>query len=384
MAEGYLHFEVRTSQSTKRPGQPCGDIVVSEKNLEATTVIVCDGLGSGAKANVFATMCAARISELLKRGFSPLHAFSNVVNTMNKATEKDLPFAAFSLLRILNDGSATVLAYEMPPPILIAKGYSTVLNQEVQTIDERIVTESHCSLSNGEGILVVSDGITQAGIGKGLPYGWDIEGVNKYLNSQFRNDLRLADIPELVRQKAKEHWKDKPEDDCTATIVYARPGTQVNILTGAPDDQGKDRKMVRDFMSREGIKIVCGGTTAKIVARESGKKLEIEESFNDSITPPSYYIQGVDLVTEGAVTLNQLYNVWGVDLSKMNRKNPVTDLYSAILSADRINLIVGRAINTATYDISYRQLHILPRNKIIPLLIEKIRQKGKLVTLETV
>ena len=384
MAAGYIHFEVKVDQASKHPGLPCGDVVVIEKNQNATTVIICDGIGSGVKANIFATMCAARIKELLKRGFSPLHAFSNVVNTMNEAPGKELPFVAFSLLRILNDGATTVLSYEMPPPILLSYGYSTVLQERTITVEERIISEAHCELKSGEGILIVSDGITQAGIGKGLTNGWEISGVDKFINDLFRTGIKLSKVPEVVRQKAKEYWLGKPEDDCTAVIAYCRRGTQVNILTGAPSSPSNDHEVVRNFLEQDGFKIVCGGTTAKIVAQEAGKKLEIEESLFDPMTPPAYFMEGIDLVTEGAVTLNQLYNIWGVDRKKMNKKNPVTELYDFIMSADRINLFVGGAINIASNDISYKQMHILPRYKIIPLLTEKIQKMGKLVVTENV
>ena len=126
------------------------------------------------------------------------------------------------------------------------------------------------------------------------------------------------------------------------------------------------------------------GQQQKSFAQESGIKLELEESLFDPLTPPAYSIEGIDLVTEGAVTLNQLYNIWGFDRNKMNKKNPVTELYDFILSADRINLFVGGAINMATNDISYKQMHILPRYKIIPLLTEKIQEMGKLVVTEHV
>ena len=191
--------------------------------------------------------------------------FSNVVNTMNEAPGKELPFVAFSLLRILNDGAATILSYEMPPPILLSYGYSTVLQERTITVEERIISEAHCELKPGEGILIVSDGITQAGIGKGLTNGWEISGVDKFINSLFRTGIQLSKIPEVVRQKAKEYWLGKPEDDCTAVIAYCRRGTQVNILTGAPASPAKDHEVVRNFIEQDGFKIVCGGTTAKIV-----------------------------------------------------------------------------------------------------------------------
>ncbi len=379
-----VFVEIKTSQAAKRTGLPCGDVVVSDRSKSGTTIIVCDGIGSGVKANIFATMCAARIKELLKRGFSIRHAFSNVVNTMNQAPGKNLPFAAFSLTHILPDGNATILSYEMPAPILLSYGYSSILPQQTSVLEERFIGESNCDLKKGEGLVLVSDGITQAGLGKGLTYGWESEGLNRYINELFRGGIQPATLPDAIRQKAKEISKGTPSDDATVVLAYAREGKRVDILTGAPMDHNNDTQVIESFMAGNSVKIVCGGTTAKILSRELKRPLKIEEEFYNPITPPYYMIDGIDLVTEGAVTLNQLYNVWDVDREKLDKKNPVTEFYDLLKHADQVNFIIGGSINAATYDISYKQMHILPRNKIIPLLAGKLEKAGKLVSLQMV
>ena len=377
-----LFIEIKISQAPKRPGLPCGDVVVSDRTKLGTTIIVCDGIGSGVKANIFATMCAARIKELLKRGFSIRHAFSNVVNTMNQAPGKNLPFAAFSLTHILPDGNATILSYEMPAPILLSYGYSSLLPQQTSVLEERFIGESNCDLKNGEGLVLVSDGITQAGLGKGLTYGWEAEGLNKYINEQFRSGIQPSTLPEGIRLRAKQLSGGKPSDDATVVLAFAREGKRVDILTGAPLDRNRDTQVVEAFMATNGVKIVCGGTTAKILSRELKRPLKIEEEFYNPITPPYYMIDGIDLVTEGAVTLNQLYNIWNVDREQLDKKNPVTEFYDLLKHADQINFMIGGSINAATHDISYKQMHILPRNKIISLLAGKLEKSGKLVSIE--
>lgn len=377
-----VFVEIKTSQGPKRAGMPCGDVVVCERTNLGTTIIVCDGIGSGVKANIFATMCAARLKELLDRGFSLRKAFSNVVNTMNQAPGKDLPFAAFTLARILPDGNTTVLSYEMPAPILVSFGYASVLPQQTSILEERFIGESNCELRKGEGLILVSDGITQAGLGHGLAYGWEIEGLNRYINELFRNKIQPATLPDTIRFKARELCKGKPGDDATVVLAYAREGRRVDILTGAPIDPEKDSQVVADFMAKNSVKIVCGGTTAKILSRELKRPLRIEEEYYNPITPPYYMIDGIDLVTEGAVTLNQLYNIWDVERDKLDKKSPVTEFYDLLKHADQVNFMIGGSINAAVHDISYKQMHILPRNKIIPLLAAKLEKAGKLVSVE--
>lgn len=379
---GYLHVEVKSYQASKRKNLVCGDYFVEDRDEHSTTIILCDGLGSGIKANLAATMCATRLRELLKNDFSLRNAFASLVKTMEEARLHDMPYSVFSVVKILNDGVTSILSYEMPPPILITGRFATVLPQRVYTIDNSIIGESNCFIKAKEAIMIVTDGLTQAGTGKGLPKGWGIENLNKYVNSLLTLGYDYNDLPEKVEQKAEEFWQYRLEDDCTVLLAKGRKGKVINLFTGPPKDKEKDKDWVEKFLRMDGLKIVCGATTGKIVARVTGKQFKMEENFTSNLAPLSYAIDGIDLVTEGAVTLNQVYNIWDADPQTMEKDSPVTDLFSLLSVADKVNLFLGLTENPANDDISFTQNGILKRNKIIPLLIDKLKEDGKLVTTE--
>jgi hypothetical protein len=382
LATGYLYYEVITGQISKKAEQPCGDVAWTERDKSATIHILCDGVGSGIKANIAATMCVARMKELLKNGFSLREAFASIVRTMEEARKKDLPCVFFTVTRVLSDGVAVILNYEMPEILFVSKKYSTHLNSIVQPFYEGIVSETNCMLYKGDGLILMSDGITQAGMGKGLPNGWTIEGVNKFVNDQLRSGVELKNLPISIINEAKKKWHNQCEDDLSVSLIYCRKGIIINIFTGPPINSETDDDVVNEFLSNDGLKIVCGATTAKIVARYLGKELEIDQSFNSMISPPNYEIEGIDLVTEGAVTLNQLYNIWGEELEKLEKDNPVTILYALLSVADKVNMFVGKSHNPAGDDISFKQNGILRRDKIVPLLIHKFQQYNKIVTVQ--
>ncbi len=381
---GYQYYEVITEQISKRPEKPCGDVTLTERDKNASVHILCDGVGSGIKANIAATMSVARLKELLQSGFTLRQAFANVVHTMEDARKKDLPCAFFTIARVLSDGVAVILNYDMPEALFVSKRYSTHLKSSTQTFNDGIVRETSCTLNKGEGILLFSDGITQAGMGKGLPYGWGIDAVNKFVSEQLRNGADLKSLPKLLLSEAKRKWKNQCEDDLTVSLIYCRKGRVVNIFTGPPVNPDDDERIVKQFLSNDGLKIVCGASTAKIVARVMKKELDFDPAFKSTIAPPNYEIEGLDLVTEGAVTLNQLYNVWGEGLEKLEKNSPVTDLHALLNVADKINLIIGKSQNPAGDDISFKQSGILKREKIIPLLVQKFREDGKIVSIEEV
>jgi Tfp pilus assembly protein PilX len=383
VALGYTHVEIAISKSSKKPGQPCGDVVSFERTAQATTIICCDGIGSGIRANIAATMCVTRLNELLRSGFSLRQTFARVVETMTHSRSPEKSYAVFTLARILTTGQMTILSYDMPAPILIAAGQASVLPQRTTTLETALVGEVNGYLEPGDAILLTSDGVTQAGLGSGWPMGWTIEGVQTYLNECLRDRVDRMSLATFVHDRACEMWRTGG-DDVTAVIANCRPGKTLNIFTGPPSAPSEDRPVVQRFMQQEGWKVVCGATTASIVGRSLGVKPTVEQNATSLIAPPKYAIEGIDLVTEGAVTLNQVYNIYDADSSQFEEDSGVTELWSFLQAADRVNILLGVAVNPAVESVSFRQRGILSRNTIVPLLADKLRAAGKLVVIEHV
>ena len=412
----YIHVEIELAQSSKKTGMPCGDVVRFRRSNYGTNLVCADGLGSGLRAHISAEMCAARLFTAIEQGISFRKAFSSVAAQMEKSRDPKKPFAAFSILRIRPNGNTTVLSYDAPPPILVGPNGASVLANRIFPLPGGLAIESNCQLQCGEGILIMSDGITQAGLGLGSQSEWTSEGVVRTLNNMLSKRQKFSQIPHRIHQEAIQRWSslldrrssstvgdralrltpyshspnaEVPKakvvgDDCTAVLAYCRMGQTVNVLTGPPVDKEQDTQVVRQFLETPGLKIVCGGSTAKIVSQHMGVSLEMESEPISVIAPPRYGIRGINLVTEGAVTLNQLYNIIGEEISKLNDDSGVTELRLLLNIADRVNFIVGCAENKANDDISFLQRGVLSRKVLIPLLADKLEREGKLVNIRYV
>jgi hypothetical protein len=372
-----------SAQSAKHAGDPCGDVFRCHRSPLATTIVCADGIGSGVKANVAAVMCVSRLFELLACEFSLREAFATVARTMTAAMGSDLPFVAFNVARVHADGRTTVLSYESPPPIFVGRRRAQVLHQRTLNLERAVVGEAQCHLEAGEGLLICSDGITQAGLGAGLALGWEADGVCEYVNDLLADGIAFSTLAAEVHDRARRLWKAHAGDDCTAIMACCRPGRIVNILSGPPTDRASDRAVIARFLRADGAKVVCGATTAKIVGHCVGAPVQVEQATS-LIAPPAYRLHGIDLVTEGAVTLNQAYNILDEDPAAYAEQSGVTKLCRLLLEADRINIFLGQARNPAAGDIAFRQQGILQRGKVVPLLAEKLRRQGKLVVLEAV
>ena len=383
MVKGYLHIEIEVAQSSKKPGQACGDKILFFRDNTATTVLCIDGIGSGTRAHIASEMAAARLKELLQLNFSLHKAMDLMVRTMEKARDPAKPFAAITAARILLDGSTTVLSYEMPLPILITERYATVLEARPIQLGGTVISELNCWLRPDDSVLFMTDGITQAGIGQSLANGWETSGVLRYANLLLRDGMRLDSLHELIHAEARRLWRTGG-DDCTAALLHARKGQVVNILTGPPAKREKDAEVVEKFIRVPGTKIVCGGKTAEVVAKNLGRELEVEQNPTSAVAPPRYRIEGINLVTEGAVTLTQVYNILDESVSKLEDDSGVTEFRCLLEVADRVNVFLGGAENEANEHILFRQRGILSRQRIVPLIAEKLRQAGKLVVINHV
>jgi serine/threonine protein phosphatase PrpC len=384
MAKEPLHIDALMAQTSKHAGEVCGDVVLCERDEHATLLLICDGIGAGIRANIAATLCATRLRTLIQEGFSLRHAVSEVATTMEQSKQDAITYCAFTAARILNDGSMTALSYEIPSPLLVSSQHVEPLPSRSLTIGKALLLETRCLLQAGEAILLVSDGITQSGIGTRFRHAWGQEGVARFLSQHHLIRDSLDKLPDSIIQEAIRLGDGGPADDMSVLLAICRPSKTLTIFTGPPSDPALDPEIAKRFLDTTGWKVICGGTTARIVSDVLGKPITLDESVDSLIAPPSHKLEGVDLLTEGALTLNQVYNILDADPVTFDEESGVTKLFHFIHAADRINIILGGSLNPANLHISFKQLGVLPRATIVPLLAEKLRAKGKRVIIESI
>jgi hypothetical protein len=379
----YIHTDVFVAQSAKKPGDPCGDAWGVHRDAVATTVMMADGLGSGIRAHIAATMCVARLTEHIRSGSTIREAFDAVSSTMDKAWGSGEPFAVFTIARMLSNGQATVLCYETPSPLLVGRAFTQLPEYRVYMRNKAVVHEAVCKVEQDEGILLFSDGVTQAGIGKYFAEGWEVSGIRRYVQGMLPVErLDGQQLVDKIHHQAWQYWPIGKGDDITVLFALNRPGVVVNLLSGPPSEKSLDEQVVTQFTENQGIHLISGGSTAKMVARVLGRSIEIAPS-DSVITPPNYLIDGFELVTEGVVTLNQAFHLLDEPIEKYPVGSPASDLAYFLKMADKVNIWLGKAENKSENEIEFRQQGLYSRLKIIPALSEKLVQQGKLVVLNS-
>jgi len=371
-------FDDYFCQKNKKAQTVCGDYCLCERTPTGMIYVLCDGIGSGVYANIAAVTCASRLLELFRSGMSIRMAGETVAASMHRARKEDIPFSAFSAVVIFPDGQFVVYSYESPNPVFMQNNHTVELVPRFYTTGFEVIGETSGSLHSGDSLLLFSDGVSQAGMGHGLGMGIGSDGVANYINRNHRPNDVIAELPQRVMEMCKTVSADNYEDDATLVLFHCRDARELTLLTGPPSEQSQDKVYATDFMNMPGQKIICGSTTVEIVARELGFKI-VTLSMGDSYQPPEYFVEGADLVTEGAVTLNYVCNILDEPPERLTGGSVAERLCLMLHDADVIHLMMGNASNTAHDDLIFKQVGVHVRKSIIRQIVERLKNMGKLV-----
>ena len=113
---------------------------------------------------------------------------------------------------------------------------------------------------------------------------------------------------------------------------------KVNILFGPPK-YGKERMILSFFFNLPGKHIVCGGTTANVVSDYLKKPLTVDIVYYREDVPPVGEIEGVDLVTEGILTLTRVKEMLVND--ECPKGDAASLIYTMLCDAEEICFVCG-------------------------------------------
>ncbi len=336
--------------------QLCGDhveIVTPEE--DSTILVLADGLGSGVKASILSTLTSKIISTMMAEGMSLEECVSTIASTLPVCSERELAYSTFSIIHIIHNTAAEIIQFDNPDVIFIRDGEITDYPKHETIIGDKHIRRSTIRLRENDLFLLMSDGCPYAGPDLQLNQNWKERDIAEFLKMLYDLGYTAKTLATMVVDECNEKYASRPKDDTTACVVKVRKRSPVNILFGPPRNRDDNRRMMSLFFSKEGKHIVCGGTTAKIAAEYLGKSVLPSSKPVQGDMPPLMEIEGVDLVTEGVVTLNrvseyaqdaleknELYSQWAYGRDGAS-------LISRILFEEATDIVffVGKAINPA-------------------------------------
>ena len=334
----------------------CGDHVdVVEQDENSTVIVLADGLGSGVKASILSTLTSKIISTMMAEGLPIEECVSTIAATLPVCSVRGVAYSTFTIIHLKNNETAEVIQYDNPQVIIIRDEENYDYPKTEMNIGGKKIFKSVIKLRENDIFVAMSDGCPHAGIGMSYNFGWKREDIISFMETLAPVGYTAKTLSTILVDECFKLYGGKPGDDATACIVRIRKREPMNILFGPPSNRDDAERMMSLFFSKEGKHIICGGTTSSIAAKYLNKPIKASLSFEKADVPPIAEIEGVDLVTEGVITVNKVveyakdylgenehYEHWSL-------KRDGASLISRLLfeEATDINFYVGRAINPA-------------------------------------
>ncbi len=340
--------------------QLCGDHVdVVEQGEDSTVIVLADGLGSGVKASILSTLTSKIISTMIAQGISIEECVSTIAATLPVSSEHGVAYSTFTIIHLKHNQTAELIQYDNPHIIMIRNDDLYDYPMMEMNIDGKKIFRTNIRLRENDIFVAMSDGCPHASADLAYNNNWKREDIADFMLAMSIAGYTAKSLCTLLVDECNKLYEGRPLDDATACVVRIRKRAPMNILFGPPKNPDDSDRMMSLFFSKKGKHIICGGTTSAIAAKWLGRKLNVSTEYQTgSDVPPISEIEGVDLVTEGVVTMgrvelyardylndNEYYDTW-----RFGRDGASRICQLLFEEATDINFYVGKAVNPAHQD----------------------------------
>ncbi len=383
-----VSIDVSWRSLNKHEEELCGDKVEVLKKEDADIVILADGMGSGVKANILATLTSKILGTMFLEGATIELAVETIAKTLPICKVRGVAYSTFSILQISHDGQAYLAEFDNPSCVFIRDGKIVDYPYKQRVIEGKIIHEYRFDVKVNDCFVLMSDGVIWAGTGELMNYGWTWKEMSEYTLRCTKETLSASRLAAVLSDACNDLYGHRPGDDTTIAVTRIVERKVVNIFTGPPKNKEDDERVIREFMQSEGKKVVCGGTSANIAARVLRKKIVTTIDHEDLSMPPMAEIEGLDLVTEGVITLGKMMNLlrryeqddFDVEFfDALDANNGAAKLAKMLIEeCTDINLYVGTAMNVAHQN-SNLPFELSVRMNLVEQLQDVAKKLGKQV-----
>jgi hypothetical protein len=356
-----FYIEVNCQQRNHDEERICGDVFLNRyiKEEDRVIAVLSDGMGHGVKANILATLTSTMAINFTREHKDVDRIAEIIMNTLPVCSERKISYSTFTIIDIESSGRTSILEYDNPASIIL-RG-SQVFEPEWKKISlgkgkhaGKVLRSCTFNSVKEDRIISVSDGVTQSGMGSdSFPFGWERENVGVYASMLVggENSISASMLAGKIITMAHKNDSYRAKDDISCSVIYFRDPRKLLICTGPPYEKDKDTELASRVKSFDGKVILCGGTTADIIARELNRTIVDELIFEDPDLPPESFMQGIDLVTEGILTLQKVNEILKTYNNSVRLgKGPADKIVKLIMESDEIQFIIGTRINIAHQD----------------------------------
>lgn len=367
----------------------CGDKVEVIRADDFFLAVLADGLGSGVKANILSTLTGKIIATMLSNGATLIEAIETIASTLPVCSERGIAYSTFTIAKIDLKGHVYLAEFDNPLAVLYRGDKLMPIERTELLIDNKQIFTAEFEVGDGDMLISFSDGVVHAGVGRLLDLGWQYDNIVQYITENITPTISPLGLVRRLLGSVNTLYMDKPGDDSTVCAMRIKKSTPLTIMVGPPRENENDKIVVDKLMYSDGLKVVCGGTTSQIVSRVTGKELTVLIDYENPSVPPTAKIPGIDLVTEGVLTIGKaleyLKEYTDEHTSKefmLNKKDGATQLVKLLLEdCTEVRFLVGQAINPAHQNPGM-PISLGLKFTLIKELTQVLEKTGKKVTVE--
>lgn len=382
-------MDVSWKSLNKHREELCGDKVEIIKTKESDIVILADGMGSGVKANILATLTSKILGTMLLEGADIESCVETIAKTLPICKERQVAYATFSILQIFHNGEAYLVEFDNPDCVFVREKQIVRYPYQTRLMEGKKIHEYRFHVEQNDCFVLMSDGVIYAGAGEILNLqGWTWENMAEYTLQCINKTLSASRLATMLSQACDDLYVQRPGDDTTIAVARVIERRVVNIFTGPPKDKADDEKLMHEFMHMEGKKIVSGGTTANIAARILRKDIVTKVESATPGVPPTATIEGLDLVTEGVLTMGKSLKLLkrfvrdefdAEFFDELDANNGASKLAKILIEeCTELNLFVGTTVNEAHKD-SELSFDLSVRMNLVEQFRDNVEKMGKKV-----
>ncbi len=370
----------------------CGDRVQIRRSEDCFVMVLADGLGSGVKANILSTLTSTILSEMIFSGMLLSDAVETIADTLPVCSERGVAYSTFTIVQIYYDGAAYIAEFDNPACVIMRNGKIYEHERQCEELNGRRIYITNMLVEPGDRFISFSDGVLHAGVGMTLNFGWGHDEVEDFLVKSTTPEDNSREVTRILLTNVDYLYGGEPGDDSTVCCLSIVPSKETRVMVGPPAKKEDDDRVVRKLLSAEGKKVCCGGTTSNIVSRITGKEIITDSILNMTAdVPPKGFIEGIDLVTEGVLTLQKVARyldraakdtAYEEELELSKAEDGASCLVRVFLQSSEIRFMVGLSDNPAHSNIDYSPISLNAKIALIEEVADNLRTIGRIVHVE--
>lgn len=336
----------------------CGDKVEIVRGPGYVLMVLADGLGSGVKANILSTMTSKIISTMFSEGGTLDDVMETMASTLPVCAERGIAYSTFTIVRVSDMGEVYVAEFDNPLLVLLRNNKPSPLERREVQMYGKTIFLCRFNAQPGDMLVAFSDGVVHAGVGRLLDLGWQYQNIVSFVEENITPDISPLMFSRKLLSAVNTLYMNRPGDDSTVCALRIRESKPATVMVGPPLDNSMDEAVVKKLMYAKGMRVVCGGSTSQIVSRVTGKELTVSIDYDNPAIPPTATIPGVDLVTEGVLTIGKALEIIknatvtgeqeSLDTFTLEKRDGATRLARLLLEqCTQVHFLVGRALNPA-------------------------------------